>query len=299
MKKVIFAILIGLGVSFNCFTESFAQNMVVNNQIDVTNTKTNSINWNNGVNSDIEAIGIGMPPVNMPSIRANALARRAAIVDAYRQLAETVQGVQVDAETTMKDLSIESDIVRTKTQALINGARIVEEKANLDGSYTVKLSIPLYGVKSVASIVIPEANKTLLPDELPKITDDYVASVGLKDYKSIYTGVIIDASGLGLEGTFSPIIFDTNGRAIYGMRSIDKDFAISHGMVEYYNDLHKASVNSRAGVNPLMVKAVSVRGGGNSINNVNVVISIEDGDKILYANESSNMLEEKAVVFVK
>lgn len=73
------------------------------------------------------------------------------------------------------------------------------------------------------------------------------------------------------------------------MRNIDKDFAISKGMVEYYNDLHTATVNSRAGSNPLVVKAVSVRGGANSVNPVNVVVSVEDGDKILYANEKSGI----------
>jgi len=83
------------------------------------------------------------------------------------------------------------------------------------------------------------------------------------------------------------------------MRNIDKDFAISKGMVEYYNDLQTATVNSRAGANPLVVKAVSVRGGANSVNPVNVVVSVEDGDKILYANEKSGMLENKAVAFVK
>ena len=120
--------------------------------------------------------------------------------------------------------------------------------------------------------------------------------VGLLDIGAV---VVVDAAGLGLEGTFSPVIYDVNGRAIYGMRNIDKDFAISKGMVEYYNDLQTATVNSRAGANPLVVKAVSVRGGANSVNPVNVVVSVEDGDKILYANEKSGMLENKAVAFVK
>ena len=39
--------------------------------------------------------------------------------------------------------------------------------------------------------------------------------------------------------------------------------------------------------------------GGNSINPVNVVVSVEDGDKILLANEKAPLLSECAVVFVK
>lgn len=80
------------------------------------------------------------------------------------------------------------------------------------------------------------------------------------------------------------------------MLEIDREYAIIHGMVEYSGDLQAASVNSRAGANPLVVKAVSVKGGGNS---VNPVISVEDGDKILYANEKSGMLGKHAVVLLK
>ena len=177
--------------------------------------------------------------------------------------------------------------------------RVVEKVVNKDGSYSVKVAVPLYGVKSVAAVAIPEANKDLLPQETPEISEDYTPAPEVKAQAASYTGVVVDAAGLGLEGTFSPVIYDVNGRAIYGMRNIDKDFAISKGMVEYYNDLQTATVNSRAGANPLVVKAVSVRGGGNSVNPVNVVVSVEDGDKILYANEKSGMLENKAVVFVK
>lgn len=298
-KNLLAAIVLGLSMSLTTVVPAFADNTDVSVQVSVQQNTKGSVNWEKGVDADIEAWGVGLPPANMPANRGRALARRAAVVDAYRQLAEIAQGVQVDSETTMRDLAIESDVVNTKISALVKGARIVEEKAEEDGSYTVKMSIPLFGVKSVAAVAIPEAQKAILPEKAPEISESYVPAPEVKAEAASYTGVIVDAAGLGLEGTFSPVIYDVNGRAIYGMRNIDKDFAISHGMVEYSNDLQAASANSRAGANPLVVKAVSVRGGGNSVNPVNVVVSVEDGDKILYANEKSSMLENKAVVFVK
>ena len=298
-KNLLAAIVLGLSMSLTTVVPAFADNTDVSVQVNVQQNAKGSVNWDKGSDADVEAWGVGLPPVNMPANRGAALARRAAIVDAYRQLAETIQGVQVDAETTMRDLAIESDVVNTKISALVKGARVVEEFANEDGSYSVKLAIPLYGVKSVAAVAVPEAQKAILPEKAPEISESYVPAPEVKAEAASYTGVIVDAAGLGLEGTFSPVIYDVNGRAIYGMRNIDKDFAISHGMVEYSNDLQAASANSRAGANPLVVKAVSVRGGGNSVNPVNVVVSVEDGDKILYANEKSSMLENKAVVFVK
>ena len=295
-KKALAAIVLGLSMSMGtCFADAVQTNVAVN--VNVQQEAKGLVNWDKGADADIEAWGVGIAPANMPGVRGAALARRAALVDAYRQLAEIVQGVQVDAETTMRDLAIESDIVRTKTQALVKGARIIDEKINADGSYTVRVTIPLYGVQGVASVAVPEVNSGFA--ETPQVSAGYVPSAELKGASSVYTGVVVDAAGLGLEGTFSPVIYDTNGRAIYGMRNIDKDFAISQGMVEYSNNLQNAVTSSRAGANPLVVKAVSVRGGGNSVNRVNVVVSVEDGDKILYANERSGMLEKRAVVFIK
>lgn len=298
-KNLLATVVLGLSMSLTSVAPAIASADDVSVQVNVQQNAKGSVNWEKGAEADVEAWGVGLSPVNMPAERGAALALRAATVDAYRQLAEIIKGVQVDSETTMRDLSVESDVVTAKVEALVQGARVVEKVVNKDGSYSVKVAVPLYGVKSVAAVVIPEANKDLLPQETPEISEDYTPAPEVKAQAASYTGVVVDAAGLGLEGTFSPVIYDVNGRAIYGMRNIDKDFAISKGMVEYYNDLQTATVHSRAGSNPLVVKAVSVRGGGNSVNPVNVVVSVEDGDKILYANEKSGMLENKAVVFVK
>lgn len=299
-KKFFFvAVVLGLSMSLTSAASAIASAEDVSVQVILQQNVKGSVNWEKGTEADVEAWGLGLMPANIPFARGTVLARRAAIVDAYRRLAEIIKGVQVDAETTVRDLAVESDVVSTKISALVQGARIFEETANDDGSYNVRMAIPLYGVKSVASVAIPEAQKTILPEEAPKISEDYTPTPEVNAEAASYTGVVVDATGLGLEGTFYPVIYDVNGRAIYGMRNIDKAFAISKGMVEYYNDLQTATVKSRAGANPLVVKAVSVRGGANSVNPVNVVVSVEDGDRILYANEKSGMLENKAVAFVK
>jgi hypothetical protein len=104
---------------------------------------------------------------------------------------------------------------------------------------------------------------------------------------------------MGLKPSFSPVIYDTNGRAIYGVSNINYDQAISQGMVGYSASVSAAQALPRAGRSPLVVKAVQVRGGNNSTNPVNVVVSVDDGDRILAANAQSQMLANGAVVFVR
>ena len=69
-------------------------------------------------------------------------------------------------------------------------------------------------------------------------------------------------------------------------------------MVGYANSVGNAT-GTRVGASPMVVKAVGVKGGNNSANAVNVVVSPEDADRILIANERSRMLENCAVVFVR
>lgn len=304
-KKMVTAAVLGLAFSFGVAYQAPVMaapapaETNVSVQVNVQHEAKSIVTWEKGSNAAIEVWGVGYAPANVPAARGQALARRAAMVDGYRQLAETIEGVQVDSETTMRDLAIESDVVKTNVKALVKGAHIVDEHNNEDGSYSVKMTIPMFGESSVASVALPQVKQTAFISDIPKASEAFKPTKEEQKVAVGYTGIIIDASGLGLQCTFSPVVFDTNGRAIYGMLEIDRDYAISHGMVEYSNDLQASAANSRAGANPLVVKAISVKGGGNSVNPVNPVISVEDGDKILFANEKSGMLSKHAVVFVK
>lgn len=258
------------------------------------------VNWDKGADADIVVVGLGKKG------NGNTLmARRAAIVDGYRNLAETIGGVQIDSDTTVRDMETESDVIRTNVSAVVKGARILEEGELANGDYYVKMSLPLFGEKSsVAAAVLPEALKKVDYVAPEKITKKNTAldKAEFKEAKSLkYTGVVIDCRGLGLDCTFAPQILDNNGRGIYGCENIDKDFAVSKGMVEYSKDMDFVmSGKSRAGANPLVIKANMVKGGTNSVNPVNAVVAQEDGDKVLLAMQNNKeLLQNCAVVFVR
>ena len=77
------------------------------------------LHWEDG---KVVAVGYGVPPTGVYGARANLLARRAAVVDAQRNLAEFIQGTQIDAETTLYNYMTENDTVKTRVSALIQGA---------------------------------------------------------------------------------------------------------------------------------------------------------------------------------
>ena len=112
--------------------------------------------WDAGT---IRVVGLGVAPAGTSGTQAEALARHAALSDAYRQLAEQVNGVNVDASTTVENLMLANMTVRTHVSTLIKGAEIREEKAQRDGSYTVTLELPVYGATSSLASTVFAPNK--------------------------------------------------------------------------------------------------------------------------------------------
>ena len=104
------------------------------------------VDWNN---SSITVIGAGVAPMNAcNAAQARMMARRAAVVDAYRQLAETIKGVNVDSETTVQSMMTLDDTTKTKVSAFIQGARIVSEQVIPDGGYEVTMTVSMFGVSN-------------------------------------------------------------------------------------------------------------------------------------------------------
>lgn len=295
MKRNLIAGMMFLTMPFFVNSSCNAADVPVN--ISAAQSANGGINWMKGADSYIEAIGIGLLGEKGP-----VLAHRAAVMDAQRNLLEIIKGVSVNAESTMEDLYVTSDIVKTRVDGVLKGAQIVDEGQNPDGSYYVKMQAPLFGstgslAAAAFSAIRPATEKPVPP---PAVTEPVISREEVKAVQgAAYTGVVVDASSLGLEPTFSPIIYDTNGRAVYGIENIETSVAINSGMVGYADAVEDAASGSRAGANPLVVKAVEARGGQNSSNPVNVVVSVEDADRILTANESNNFLANGAVMFVR
>lgn len=246
------------------------------------------IDWSSGKAS---ATGTGAAP-NKPGMslgQKRLMAIQAARADAYRRLAELINGVQVDSETIVKDFVTESDIVRTKVSALIRGARFGEPRYLSDGTVEIDAFLGMYGQNSVASVIVPPALKKEDVQTQPIAVNEPPPPSGS------YTGVIIDCRGMGVEPAMSPQILDTNGKEIYiGSLPVDPDLVVNIGIVAYADSLQQAQANARIGNNPLIIKAA--RSGGSQ--KTDAIITPEQGQQILQADSKSGFLSHSKVIFV-
>lgn len=242
----------------------------------------------------IQVTGMGVPNPRLATTPAHAamMARRAALADAYRQLAEAVNGVQVDSETTVEQMMLTSDVVRTKISATIKGAQIISEGELAGGGYSVTLELPLFGANnSIAETVFErpayvEPFPMPAPDYRPPVTEERPIYSG-----SNYTGLVVDCRGVGqINFVMSPVIKNADGQKIYGHQNLDYDRIIVEGMATYAQDMSQAS---RAGSHPLVIRAIAL-----DDLNATPVISVEDADLVLYENGQSHFLDNIAVVFL-
>lgn len=89
----------------------------------------------------INVTGQGVAPLDTISpAQAFALAKRAAIGDAYRLIAEKVKGVYVEGQDLVKNMIVKRSTVRTSVEAMVRNANIVETKFQ-DGLCEVEMEI--------------------------------------------------------------------------------------------------------------------------------------------------------------
>lgn len=74
--------------------------------------------------------------------QAYALAKRAAITDAYRLVAEKVKGVYVEGEDYIKNMMVKRSTVRTSVNAMIRNANVVETTFK-DGLCEVEMEVQI------------------------------------------------------------------------------------------------------------------------------------------------------------
>ncbi len=94
-------------------------------------------------NIRISVTGQGVAPMHTSSpAQAYALAKRAAIADGYRLIAERVKGVRVEGQDLIKNMMVARSSVRTSVNAMIRNANVLETLFK-DGLCEVEMEIVL------------------------------------------------------------------------------------------------------------------------------------------------------------
>jgi hypothetical protein len=254
------------------------------------------INYEDGY---VEAVGIGaVDPAKVRGTNARPMCLRAAQVDGYRNLLEATKGVQIDSQTTVRDFITESDVISAAVSGFVKGAQVTNKDYLSDGTCEVTLRMSLSGKFALTIIpkAIEQAQKRETPPPPPAAPEPPPAAPAPAPAAPtpVYTGMVVDARGLGARPAMSPKIVDETGAEVYGSMIVDKTFAVSQGISGYARDLTAAQGNQRVTNNPVTVKGLSAEGAGKA----DIKIGNAEAQQIRAATENLSFMKKCRVMIV-
>jgi hypothetical protein len=236
------------------------------------------------------AKGIGAVNPKQPQAAARPGAIRSAQMVGLRNAIELVKGVSITSNTTIANSMTENDQVKSKVEAYVKGFQFSAPHYMDDLTVEVFVKIPLDGI---ADIVLPSTIQAV-----PSVTSwgEPTEVKGAAPLRStVYTGLVVDARGLGVMPALAPRVLDSEGKEIYGAAVVSRDWAIKNGMVGYAKTVDGArGLKDRVGDNPAVIKGVRAEGASKT----DLVLSADDAASLRSATQNLKFLNEARVVFV-
>ncbi len=294
----------------------------------VVQTSAGGINWSQGI---VYANGYGTAKPGLSSAQKRILARRAAVVDAQRNLLEITKGVRINSVIKTGQAMKESPEITTRVAGIIKGAQITRDHYQNEIA-NITMSMPISGkflrtmypaddlafensldhildfiitpARASESFVIsdePEANayRKLIEwmqqnasTDLKTILNDAVVQY---ETSAKFSGLLIDASSVpSFELATIPKIRDETGEILYPSDNTSYDDIVNKRGVTYDFDLHDAIRNQRVAATPFIIKAVSTYKSLPS----DLTITNADADKIKQSQSTIVAMNKAGVLIV-
>ncbi len=242
------------------------------------------VDWTAGI---VTASGIGFPPPDaVNSTQARLLAKRAAQSVAYRNLLEAFTAIRVDSTTTVKNHITTSDEIQLKVQGMVEDAKIINERQLEKSGYEITLQMKLTG--RVSETFAPKDAlpvKRIVPETPPALRPKAGGP---------YTGLVVDARGMGVRPALIPRILTEDGQEAYSQSYVLAKYRQSQGIAAYVSDPAAARTHPKVTDNPLFVKAL--RPVGNS--HTDLVISNAAAQTIHGVKDHFEFLEKAQVIVI-
>lgn len=264
------------------FLLTFSVFVYADNSLEVVELKENgSINWSSGI---VQARGIGIPSTKMSeNSNARTVALTDARLDAFRIILEIIKELRINDTTVVGDYAIQDPAIMSKIENMVKNAKVVKKEYLTDGTVKIKMEVNLRG--GFTQLVLPKDIKPL----------DSITLVSMNKTSSpVFTGLVVDAKGLGVKPVMVPRILDENNQEVYGPAFVSREYAVQLGMSGYARNLKEILNSQRVADHPLVVKGLKTLGPGSS----EVVISNADASKLRSTSESLYFMKKCRVIIV-
>ena len=257
-----------------------------------------------------KARAVGSAPLPADSVnpaRDKALAQRTAAVEARKHLLQALLDLPLDGSRSVAQALAGQNKILAELRGLVQNSRLTTQVTDpalgRDGSCTALAELDLPGPVAERLAPVAEAFQTGLPFQVDMASGNATQGAApLADaaYRQSlaelggYTGVVVDARGLGVVPALLPRIMDRDGLGAYGPFLASREAAVSRGMAMYALERSDPRLAGRVGADPLWVRAVGVAGDPAC----DLVVSVEDGALIRKVFEQQQLRDAGALAIL-
>ncbi len=249
----------------------------------VTQFENGTINWSTG---KISAVGMASPEEKTKISHESVLG--AARADANRKIIEILKRIKINNMLSVDDYASKNDIILAGMEKTARDAVI--SKLYYTSALSVEIMIETSMFGGFLQLVLPEEIRQI-PKISPEIREKNIKITG----ENLYTGLVIDARGLGVEPVLNPLIINEQGQDIYSSVFISREFAVQKGVCKYLCSMDQALTDTRVGNHPMVFKGLRKEGEPNTA----IVIRMSDYHLLEKATERHTFLKECRIIIVK
>ena len=242
-----------------------------------TDVVDGGVNWTRQI---IYGKGVGVaPPSTESAQQGRSLAIEAGLAGARRELLSIVRGLRIDGASTVQDAMTANPVLESRVPGVVRGSQLVEVRELGGGAVEVTVALALTG--DFAALVFPPGGSR------PSGTTGPLPAV-------IYTGLVVDARGLGVRPALLPKVVTEGGEEVYGFSVVDRGWAIQHGLAAYSRSVSAARSYTRVANRPLTIRALAAAGA----HKTDIVVSTIDAQLLLGSHQNLAFLEKARVMVV-
>lgn len=191
----------------------------------------------------LRVTGAGAPDLKASNpAQARLGAERSAKQDAQRKLMVLAKAIPLRVNWTVGQEMEQRDDVRRRVEDALKAFKVVGQRLYSDSGVELDVEVPLTAL-APALPPVPEKPLALNPEGAKK-----------------YTGLVVDAVGLGAKPMLVPRLVDSAGKPLYGPESLGAEARVSTSVAAWFTDLEAAKKAPRVGAQPLVLKAAKLQG---------------------------------------
>ncbi len=245
-----------------------------------------AINWSTG-----QVMVTGKAAAEVDQAGKTVAQPGAARAHASRNIIAILKQIKISPDLSVGKYASSHDVILAGIEKTAQDAVITRQLYTSAMDLDVQMETRIFG--GFLQLVLPDHIR-----QIPKITEQKTKDNSklrqIPINRILYTGLIVDARGLGLEPILYPTIVNEQGKEIYSSLFVSREFAVQYGVATYLCDMETVRTGVRTGINPLMFKAL--RKAENKTGAI--VVSMADTKTLEKATERHKFLKECRVVIM-